>query len=182
MKNVLIPMTIFNEKYGVSRFNTSMFKKKNTIPGVFTGTKKNCMVNETYFVRRKALFNRVKRENEDNYYFLTEFLSCSSIARLFVAMGSNSSENSYTTFLNRGLLTFRETSILHTVIPSQKWEFWRLSNRLIKIIKKLKDKSEHSILLYIKEHNCGTILQAGTPILGDTIGGYNENYNKTKNK
>ena len=51
----------------------------------------------------------------------------------------------------------------------------------MRIMERLKDKDEYSILLYIKEHNCGTIPQAETPTLGDAVGGYNENY-KTKNK
>ena len=181
MKNVLIPMKIFNEKYGLSKHNTSVFKAKNKTPNVYIGKRKNCMVNETYFLKREAFINKVKQENLDNFYYLAEHLSSSSIARILVAMGSGS-ENSYAVFLSRGIFTSKTTSILDTTVSKLTWEFWRLSKRIIKAAERLKDKNEHLILLYLKEYNCGTIPQAETPTLGDAVGGYNENYNKTKNK
>lgn len=150
MKKVLIPMTIFNEKYEVSKNNTSAFKAKNKTPGVFIGKRKDCKVNETYFLRRKAFINRVKLENQDNYYHLTEYLSCSSVARLLEVMGSGN-ENSYTSFLSRGVFTSKDTSILDTTVSKLTWEFWRLSRRLVKIVEKLENKSEESILLHLSK-------------------------------
>ncbi len=132
-------ISLFCEKYDLKPTNLYVFKSDGKLPAhIFYKplNSKHMYIDENYFIRRKNFKKRVKRYNEDVYYYLTQYLSILQIVELICKLYPIE-PSSVQILLYERLFMVDRSSILSTKISKAEWVLFKYGHLLERNLSKV---------------------------------------------
>ena len=125
----------FAEKYGISAETLMSRKCMGDLPSnifYYPLNSKVMYVDESFFTRRWAFKNRVKYNNQDMFYLLTEYFSISELSKCISNMyGGN--ELSLNMYFSRSLFAYdHRNTITITMLEYRAWKYFKQIERRLK--------------------------------------------------
>lgn len=128
----LLKVNEFASKYGVTPSNIYVKKSSFNLTQAFPqGSDGKFYVNEDFFIRREKFKNKVQAKSEEMYFFLSDRLSVTSLARMLHNFDKTTSLENWIMFLGRTLFSSHEPSILSFKVKKLSWKFYRFARWII---------------------------------------------------
>ena len=129
--------------------------------GVITGNWRETEIDNGYYTDTVAFTDFVYEKASENYEFLNEFISKSSIARLMTLLDCGKRKYlCYASFMTYKINNDNPYTILKTKPNALIWDYFRFSNWIVRIVENTGLDTEDSIAKYIalsrKERACFT--------------------------
>ncbi len=125
----------FADKYGISADTLMSRKCMGDLPNsifYYPLNSKVMYIDESFFTRRWEFKNRVKYNNQDMFYLLTEYFSISELSKCISNMyGGN--ELSLNMYFSRSLFAYdHRNTITITMLEYRAWKYFKQIERRLK--------------------------------------------------